>query len=1027
MQAHSATYYVDATQGNDNWPGRQSAPTGNDGPWQSLARVQSAQLLPGDQVMLKCGQVWREPLVINRSGTAASPIRVQSYPAGCPDLPLIDGSIPISGSSWSHYSGAIYRATSASSLIPNANFDQGVSSWRRWSPTNSASIAESSDCGSGGSRCLLYSSGNSVGLTALSSPGFSIEPQNYTISFNLKAPLNTAIRAVVRYDGYTYAPLGFDKMLVGTGAWQTYTFTFRGTTRAPESRLDFEVPSDKSMSLDNVVLATGTVVPVQAFVNGEKLEVAHHPNRGRAIKPSSVYASNAADSNQQAYSGGTGSSYIVAGADLALPPGASITPGTDVFVRTVSWLIDDRKVTAFSGSTISLDKPTTFHLAAGWGYYLTGSLWMLDSPGEWHHDPQTNAVYIWMPDGAAPGDRVALGQAMVGIDVSNTSYVMVEGIAVRRVNTAVKLANANAAVISGVQVSDTRDVGIDASGSVNSTIENSAISRTGRDAIAGLDRISWRMSDGLRVVNNTIRDAGVRLVNGVIESLPLRSFAAIHAGRRAYVARNRVVNAGYIGIWPRVNSTVEFNYVENSCLVLDDCGGIYVGDAVNSVVSNNMVISVPGATDGKPSNHNYTQAAGIFLDDSTSGVTVADNVVTGADWGVLLHNAFNNTIRSNVLYGNRVHQLWLQEDNNHLRPNGDVYGNVVTRNVMAPLSAAPAVGHTSYYADVYDFATYSGNIYSGLLSPRMARELWKGGEMVYDFGEWRAATTPGGAARSLDTDGVQVTLGAFASLQVTGSNLVPNGNLSAALAGWSSYSAMQPAATMSVSTCPVGACLRYAIGGAPAVVSSPNFSVAKGQWYRVSFDLMTGSSGQPVRWVVRRGGGGSNGYEYLMGGEQKIFGTTSWKRYAYTFQATDTVNARDPVTRDLGARVDFQGDTANQQIWLANVEVVPVTSVGSQLRTHLITNRQMTSQLVDCPDNGADSSFCSKYIKFNDATPIVWPYSLPALGAAVIYSRGDTLSDADADGIADMQDRCPGTSSGQQVDSLGCAIGQVPR
>ena len=64
MQAHSATYFVDATQGNDNWPGRQSAPTGNDGPWQSLARVQSAQLLPGDQVMLKCGQVWREPFMV---------------------------------------------------------------------------------------------------------------------------------------------------------------------------------------------------------------------------------------------------------------------------------------------------------------------------------------------------------------------------------------------------------------------------------------------------------------------------------------------------------------------------------------------------------------------------------------------------------------------------------------------------------------------------------------------------------------------------------------------------------------------------------------------------------------------------------------------------------------------------------------------------------------------------------------------------------------------------------------------------
>lgn len=71
-------FYVDATLGNDAYSGSLSAPSLGNGPFKSLARL-AAQLKPGDRGLLKCGEIWREPLVLTTAGTGASPIYVLSY------------------------------------------------------------------------------------------------------------------------------------------------------------------------------------------------------------------------------------------------------------------------------------------------------------------------------------------------------------------------------------------------------------------------------------------------------------------------------------------------------------------------------------------------------------------------------------------------------------------------------------------------------------------------------------------------------------------------------------------------------------------------------------------------------------------------------------------------------------------------------------------------------------------------------------------------------------------------------------
>jgi len=53
--AWSATYYVDATHGKDSNNGPSPST-----PWKTIAKVNVSSFKPGDQILFKRGEVWRE-------------------------------------------------------------------------------------------------------------------------------------------------------------------------------------------------------------------------------------------------------------------------------------------------------------------------------------------------------------------------------------------------------------------------------------------------------------------------------------------------------------------------------------------------------------------------------------------------------------------------------------------------------------------------------------------------------------------------------------------------------------------------------------------------------------------------------------------------------------------------------------------------------------------------------------------------------------------------------------------------------
>lgn len=1023
--ALAATYYVDAVSGRDAWSGTNASASSSDGPWQSLARLASASLQPGDSVLLRCGQVWRDGLKLTSSGTAAEPITIGAYPAGCTTPPIIDGTVQIPWHNWaSSGSGTPFKTAYPANLIRNGDFTQGTTAWNKWSPDNAMTMnATTTGCPSGASPCLAITGGSATTSGLASSYSFELEAaRKYKLIFDIYVPAGSSVRTQVRRAASPWETIGASSTIGSTGAWQRIELPIQSATFVKEARLDFEVKGSTRILVDNVSLQPVVGNPIGLFVGDTPHVTARHPNPIRSNRDSvSPYITLTQDGNFVNQSSRTGSSYLPLDRSNPAVPSTEqlLATGVSVYVRPVPWILERRRITAVSGDTAILDSVTSYPLRTGFGYFFTGARWMLDEAGEWLHDSSDGNIYLRTVDLAAPGTRVSIAHVGTGIDVSGLSDINIRGVVVRRTGAGINMSRSSRVRVQDCAIQQTINEGILAHASRDGLLDSNAIVSTGGDAVRGT-MIGYPNAVGLTVTGNTIRNSGVLVDDGDVVSIPAASAGAISAGIMATVERNEVSHTAYHGITVLAESRVQNNSVDNACAVLDDCGGIYVaGKDHNSVIQGNVIRNLIGNLHGRPGD--WPHSVGIYLDELSSGITVSQNTVENAEYGIQLHNAARNTVQNNTIYGNRRYQLWLQEGTKTVDPQGDISGNVIESNKIFPTGTSFGIVQESSITNTYRFAQYDQNAHSGLLSRQVARERWTGAERVHNFSEWQAATALG-VPRNLDPNGKQITQAGYTSFQVAGETIIAPIDLSGDISMWRPWNATAPKAIVTAAACGGTPCITLTAGGSPSLVSTPNFSVQEGQWYRISFDLRTPAENQKVTLSPRRGGGGTNGYELFVEAQTALYGSTTWKRHTLIVQSRLTINAKDPVTGDNGARLDFQNVPAGQQISLANVEMVPLRSVGTVLRTTLLANPGGTSMSLDCPDRSSFPEVCDQYITFPDKAPISWPYTVDAHSSEIIYTQDSTLVDSDGDGIADIEDDCPGTKDGVGTNSRGCGV-----
>lgn len=141
-QANALTYYIESNGGDDARDGLKPETS-----WQTLDRVNRAELSPGDRVLFRRGQVWRGQL-LPKSGTSGAVITYGAYGAG--PKPVLLGSVDVSKAEhWERVEDGLWATrfagksssgagkTNASPLsvdVGNIIFDEGKSvGFKKWS------------------------------------------------------------------------------------------------------------------------------------------------------------------------------------------------------------------------------------------------------------------------------------------------------------------------------------------------------------------------------------------------------------------------------------------------------------------------------------------------------------------------------------------------------------------------------------------------------------------------------------------------------------------------------------------------------------------------------------------------------------------------------------------------------------------------------------------------------------------------------------------------------------------------------
>jgi parallel beta-helix repeat protein len=281
-KAHATvtTYYVDSVGGLDSNSGTDSGY-----PWQTVAKVNASSFNPGDSVLFKRGDVWREELTVSSSGTAGNLITFGAYGSGA--MPIINGTNIVTR--WSQSTSGVTEIQSSTSNSTRSFRDSLSHTWLAqgftvgatgWNLATTAFSLDKVGSPTGNIWVEIWSSSSSLPGSLIAN-GISTYVDVSTVvggSYNLQTftfPTPPALSANTQY----FAVLKGDFTIKSSSYVATHINTtdpytgglaciWNGTTWAGYSQdQTFNVIST-STPIPNVYQATVTTQPLQVFFNG---------------------------------------------------------------------------------------------------------------------------------------------------------------------------------------------------------------------------------------------------------------------------------------------------------------------------------------------------------------------------------------------------------------------------------------------------------------------------------------------------------------------------------------------------------------------------------------------------------------------------------------------------------------------------------------------------------------------------------------------------------------------------------------
>lgn len=278
----------------------------------------------------------------------------------------------------------------------------------------------------------------------------------------------------------------------------------------------------------------------------------------------------------------------------------------------------------------------------GGKYYVFGSLNLLDAGDEWYYDADSRTLYVCLPDGGPPGDRVEVKRRACAFDLRGAENVVLRDLDIFAASVTTD-DRSNSLVFDGLKIlyphhssraehqygSQTRS-GIILQGRGH-TVKNCEIAYSSGNCItlSGKD---------CRIVNNYIHDGDY-----------IGSYAAplcfSRGGRGHVVSHNTIRRSGRTTINTAgfYDCLLQYNDVGYAGYLSDDLGLTYG----NGVEGGNAEVRYNWFHDNIADSHNM----GLYFDHGCKNIIFHHNCVWGANHAGMINNQYGNYL---LYYNNTV-------------------------------------------------------------------------------------------------------------------------------------------------------------------------------------------------------------------------------------------------------------------------------------------------------------------------------------------------------------------------------------
>ncbi len=352
-----------------------------------------------------------------------------------------------------------------------------------------------------------------------------------------------------------------------------------------------------------------------------------------------------------------------------------VTPdydGGEIVIRTTAWTIERKEVThngtdfIFSATVYPLSVPSS-----GWGFFIQNHINCLTQVDDWAYT--SNTLYYYFGNGANPDDyEVKIATIDTLLNIVNCDYITVNDLYFDGVNK-----HAIAVDGSNIIIEDNKITNCGQSGIKDVWYKNNSYLYINRNIINTCNDIGIYLANDrthYEIKNNEISNSGT--IPGMGKSGDQSYSGIVARGDYGLISYNKVISAGYDGIaWGGQDSEVSYNYVDTTCFVKDDGGGIYTYrqyDKTNKVAKYNFVFNSLGAPYGKPT---YSFGGHGLYNDGAYNITWEYNVSAYNSYiGMFVNPSSNVIVKNNTLFDNR------QQIHMHYG-SGSGSGNVVQNNI----------------------------------------------------------------------------------------------------------------------------------------------------------------------------------------------------------------------------------------------------------------------------------------------------------------------------------------------------------